>query len=74
MANVVIDITGDRVTVSAVPGNREAWQEAARALMSAGEVTTVTGPTGVALSASLATAKKAGLVKKTSTRRTTKKD
>lgn len=74
MANVVIDIDGDHVTVSPVQGNQAAFTDAARALASAGEVTTVTGPTGVALRASLDTAKKAGLVSKTSRRTTKKKD
>lgn len=71
MANVVIDIDGDLVTISAVPGERAAFAEAAGALAAAGVVTTVTGPTGIALRASLDTAKKAGFVKKTT--RTTKK-
>lgn len=71
MANVVIDIDGDLVTISAVPGERTAFAEAAGALSAAGVVTTVTGSTGVALRASLDTAKKAGFVKRTT--RTTKK-
>lgn len=74
MANVILEVEDDRVTVSAVPGNREAFQEAASALMLAGEVTTVTGPTGVALRASLDTAKKAGLVKARARRTTKAKD
>lgn len=71
MVNVITDIEGDQVTISAIPGEREAFAEAAGALAAAGGVTTVTGPTGVALRASLDTAKKAGIVKRTT--RTTKK-
>ena len=71
MDNIITETNGDRVTVSPVPGKRQAFKDAAAALLDAGPVDTVTGPQGIALQVSADTAKKAGVVK--ATRRTRKK-
>lgn len=70
--NIVVDVDADTVTIIAVPGQQEAFASAARALGEAGTVRTVTGPRGVALATDLATATKAGLVKKPTSRRKAK--
>lgn len=71
MDNIITETNGDRVTVSPVPGERQAFKDVAAALLAAGQVDTVSGPQGIALQVSTETAKKAGVVK--ATRRTRKK-
>ena len=71
MDNIIVEANSDQVTVSAVPGERQAFKAAAMALLEAGPVTTVSSSQGIALQVSAGTAKKAGVVK--ATRRTRKK-
>lgn len=69
MNKLVVDVLDDgMVEVSAVPGESEAFREAAAGLVAAGEVSTVTGPRGVALRVSREVAEKAGVVKTASRR------
>lgn len=69
MANIITETTGDRVTVSAVPGSGKDFAATAKALAEAGTVGTETGDRGIVLVTDLETAKKAGVVKATRTNR-----
>lgn len=71
MDNVVVEVLDEleAVEVSAVPGESEAFREVAARLVAAGEVSTVTGPRGVALRVSRGVAEEAGVVKVASRRR-----
>lgn len=63
--NVIVEVEDDLVTVSPVPGNVQAFREAAAALSEAGKVSTATGARGIVLVTDKATATTAGLIKKT---------
>lgn len=67
---LLVEVDGDDVTVSALPSHSEAFQAAATKLLAAGEVVTVTGVRGVALRVSRDVAEKAGVVDKPKTRKT----
>lgn len=62
MANVIVEHEDSSVIVSPIPGEREAFVDAANALLEAGDVVTVTGPRGIALRTSEEVAKAAGLL------------
>lgn len=63
MSNLIVDVEDGMVTVIPVSGYQEEFQAAAAKLVKSGVVSTVTGPTGIALRTDFQTAKKAGLVK-----------
>ena len=62
MDNLIVDVQDGQVMVIAVPGHQQAFRDAAKALAAAGQVTTATGPRGIALVADEQTAKKAGAI------------
>ena len=68
--DLLVEVDGDEVTVSALPSRGEAFQAAATKLLASGDVTTVTGARGVALRVSRSVAEKAGVVDKPKTRKT----
>jgi hypothetical protein len=69
MDNLIVDVQDGQVMVIAVPGHQQAFRDAAKALAAAGQVTTATGPRGIALVADEQTAKKAGVIKAARTTR-----